>query len=226
MQSSTEPPSTAVLPAGDSLWNLSAADLLARSASAAPTPGGGSVAALSGAFGLALVCMSLAVTRRGKQAEQAAELETLSAEADTLLQRLKAHPDADVQAFQRYLAAQALPRQDEAQVQARRAALQAAAQVATAAPLSAARDLLSALELAERAAAAVSRRIVSDVGAGAALLAGALHATLLMVDINVGGLPQEASAAAQAERQALAGMGRECAAVIEVLVAQRLAASS
>lgn len=43
------------------LWDRPTLDLLARTASRAPTPGGGSTA-LSGAFGLALLCTVLEIS--------------------------------------------------------------------------------------------------------------------------------------------------------------------
>ncbi|ULH14464.1 cyclodeaminase/cyclohydrolase family protein [Deinococcus sp. KNUC1210] len=203
-----------------SLWDSSARELLQRTASADPTPGGGSVAAISGAFGLALVTMALAVSLKGKNAPD--DLKTLHHEAGELLNRLLPHPDADVTAFQGYMDALALPKSDEVQRASRRNAIQAAALSATEAPLSAARDLLAGLELAERAAVLAHQNVVSDVGAGAALLAGALHAELLTVDINLSSLPEEARRAAHTERTQLAAAARTQETQVASLVQTRL----
>ena len=188
-----------------SLWELSAGELLTRTASGDPTPGGGSVAAIAGALGLGLVCMALEVSAR--RADAAPEIGTLLGRVRTLLGTLKVHPDADVTAFQGYMAALALPKVDADQTARRREAIERAAYTATAAPLAAARDLLSGLELAEQAAQLAHRSIVSDVGAGAHLLSAALQATLLNVDINLGSLPPEAREAAQVERSEQARRG-------------------
>ena len=188
-----------------SLWELSAGELLTRAASGDPTPGGGSVAAITGALGLGLVCMALEVTARREDAGP--EVGTLLERTRALLNALKAHPDADVAAFEGYMAALALPKTDADQKARRKEAVQQAASTATAAPLDAARELLSGLKLAEQAARLAHRSIVSDVGAGAHLLSAALQATLLNVDINLGSLPSEAREAAQAERLELGRRG-------------------
>ena len=185
-----------------SLWELETGELLKRAASGSPTPGGGSVAAISGALGLGLVCMALEVSARRPDA--APEVAEVLEQATHLLTRLKVHADADVAAFQSYMEALALPKADAEQKARRKEAVQRSAHAATAAPLSAARDLLSALELAARSAALAHRSIVSDVGAGGYLLGAALQATLLNVDINLSSLPTEAREAARAERTELA----------------------
>ena len=213
------PPSTE-----PSLWDLSARELLARTASSAPTPGGGSVAAISGALGLALVQMALAVSLKGKGEHD--DLKALHREAGELLTNLLPHPDADVMAFQGYMDALALPKADEDQRATRRSAIQAAARRATDAPLSAARDLLTGLELAQRAAVLAHRNVVSDVGAGAALLAGALQAELLTVDINLSSLPAGERDAAHSERTRLAAAGHERLAQVQPLVQAALTRSA
>ncbi|GGJ79575.1 cyclodeaminase/cyclohydrolase family protein [Deinococcus aquiradiocola] len=204
-----------------SLWDLTAADLLDRTASGDPTPGGGSVAAVTGALGLGLVCMALEVTARRRTATP--DVHALLARARAQLDALRGHPDADVTAFGGFMAALALPRGTDAEQAARQAALAQAAQAATRAPLHAARDLLAALQLAQEAAVAAHRGIVSDVGAGAALLGAALQATLLNVDINLGSLPDDLRDAARHERETLARAGDETARQVARMVQDRLA---
>lgn len=202
-----------------SLWELSAGDLLDRAASGDPTPGGGSVAAIAGALGLGLVCMALEITARHKQAPPDAA--PLLEQVQTLLARLKTHPDADVTAFEGYMAALALPKADDAQKSVRGQAVQASGLVATQAPLTAARDLLAALRLAGQAATLAHRNIVSDVGAGAHLIGAALQATLLNVDINLSSLPEHQRASALQDRQLLATEGKRLTAQVTAAVSER-----
>ena len=204
-----------------SLWTLGAADLLGRTASADPTPGGGSVSAISGTLGLGLVLMALEITLRRHHAPP--EAAPLLARGTALLEQLKTHPDEDVRAFDGYMEALGLPKADSEQKEARRKAIQAAGMAATAAPLAAAADLLLALELAESAAPLAHQNVVSDVGAGAYLLGGALQATLLNVDINLGSLPAEQRDSALAKRQELAAKGHQATDRVVRLVAERLA---
>ncbi|MGY2893243.1 cyclodeaminase/cyclohydrolase family protein [Deinococcus sp. UYEF24] len=204
-----------------SLWDLTTGELLTRTASGEPTPGGGSVSAIAGALGLGLVCMALEVTARRRDATP--EVSDLLEQATRRLEHLKLHPDADVSAFEGYMAAIALPKADDAQKAERKQAIQSASAAATEAPLAAARDLLTALELAETAATLAHRSIVSDVGAGAYLLGAALQATLLNVDINLSSLPEDVRTKALGERQRLAAQGQEKASRITSLVETRLA---
>ncbi|HEY6327678.1 MAG TPA: cyclodeaminase/cyclohydrolase family protein, partial [Candidatus Cybelea sp.] len=87
-------------------------DYLRRLASSDPVPGGGSAAALIGAVAAALVAMV------GRIAS--APLEDVVAEADRLREELTAARRRDEAAFAAVVAAQALPKHDDAQVQARR----------------------------------------------------------------------------------------------------------
>ena len=194
--------------------------MLERAASGDPTPGGGSVATIAGALGLGLVCMALEVSVR--RADAGPEIGALLGRARTLLGALRSHPDADVAAFEGYMAALALPKVDADRKARRREAVQRAVHAATAAPLAAARDLLAGLELADQAAKLAHRSIVSDVGAGAHLLSAALQATLLNVDINLKSLPVEAREAAQVERSDLARRGLMLAGQVTQAVSGRL----
>jgi formiminotetrahydrofolate cyclodeaminase len=81
-----------------------------------------------------------------------------------------------------------LPKQSDEEKSARARAIQETTIAATRAPLTAAADAVAGLELAERAAVLAKGNVVSDVGAGAALLGGAVAAVLLNVDINLPGL--------------------------------------
>ena len=203
-----------------SLWELTVREMLARTASADPTPGGGSVAALSGSLGLGLVIMALEVSARHRDAEDG--LAELLERARGLLRRMDVHPDADVRAFGVYMAALARPKTDPE----RPGALRSAALAATQAPLATARDLLSGLELAARAADLSQRQVVSDVGAGVGLLGGALHGALLTVDINLAALPEAERTAAREERGELARTGEGLARRVLERVSERLSGGS
>ncbi len=94
-----------------SLWSRPADELLARTASADPTPGGGSVAALTGALGTGLVLMALAVTARRRDLDDAQRdrLADLAARGEALLARVRAGADQDVADFETLMAAYGRP---------------------------------------------------------------------------------------------------------------------
>src|SRR3954452_473089 len=90
-------------------------------ASGAPTPGGGSVAALSGAMAAGLITMVCDLTI-GKQqyAEFEAQAQSLRARAEALRAELQQLAQADVEVFNNLSAAYKLPRTTEADAASRR----------------------------------------------------------------------------------------------------------
>ena len=85
-------------------------DFLDQLACAAPTPGGGSAAAIIGAMGAALISMVCNVTIGKKGQEQAAaEMLAVRAESEALRARLAAMVDEDIAAFDGLMAAYKLP---------------------------------------------------------------------------------------------------------------------
>lgn len=162
------------------LWNENIEDLLNQTASDAPTPGGGSVAGITAAFGLGLVIMALDISKPKKNADVVG-IDALLLEAKERLTVLKTHADRDVAAFERYMEALKLPRGSEE----RKLAVKEATRNAALTPLDAAKDVVQALKIAERAAPLAHSSIISDVGAGVAVLHGAGQAFLLTVDMNL-----------------------------------------
>jgi formiminotetrahydrofolate cyclodeaminase len=179
-------------PPEPSIWTWSLREFLDRTVSEDPTPGGGSVAAAAGAFGLGLVMMALEISARKAHPEQQQLISARLERARPLLNRIRESADEDIVAFRAYMAALGLPKSTDEEKSARREALRAALLVATEAPLAAGRALLEALEIARDAADLSSSHLVSDAGAGAALLGGALSAVLLNVDVNAASIRDEA----------------------------------
>lgn len=165
-----------------SLWDQTLRAALADTASAKATPGGGSIAPITGAFGLGLVLMALEVTRK-KAATPA--LDNAIERGRTLLGTLSEHADRDVAVFDAYMQALALPKQTEAEQALRASAREGAVSNAAHTPLTAAEVTVRALEYAESVASLVQQNVWSDLVAGADLLAGSLKAVLRTVAINL-----------------------------------------
>ncbi|WP_083847294.1 cyclodeaminase/cyclohydrolase family protein [Deinococcus gobiensis] len=201
----------------DTLWTHTAQDLLSATSSRQPTPGGGSVAALSGAFGAGLVLMAARISlHKAQKAGQVPDL-ALTAALDTLEEvqgHLRRLTDEDVAVFRGYVDATRLPRTTEEEQAARRAALDRAGEAARAAPLETAQACVEALEQAQACLPHTHPEVVSDVGAGAALLRGALEAALLTLDINLRHLEGEERARLQARRTGWSARGETLAAGI------------
>ncbi len=166
-------------------------------ASKAPTPGGGSVAAVSAAMAAGLLTMVCDLTM-GKKAYAAfdAEAQQIRERAETHRATLQALADADVAAFERLSAAYKLPRATEADAASRRVAIQAATKHAADVPLEIARTTVQLLPLCAPLAQHGNRMAVSDVGVAALLIQAAVPSALLNVDINVAALEDQPTARA------------------------------
>lgn len=173
-----------------SLWDRSADELLTRTASADPTPGGGSVAALTGALGTGLVLMALAVTARRRDLDdgQRDRLADLAARGEALLARVRSGADQDVADFETLMAAYGLPRDDEVRKGERAAAIRTATVAATRSPLDLAEALADVVDLAAQAEGVVHAGIRSDALAGGDVARGAAGAAIRTADVNLGAL--------------------------------------
>jgi formiminotetrahydrofolate cyclodeaminase len=155
-------------------------------ASSAPTPGGGSAAAVMGAMGAALVSMVCNLTFGKKDCEAVEpQMRKTLAEAETLRERLTAMIAADVQAFDELLAAYKLPRASEEDKTARALAIQQALKQATDVPLACAEACAEVIDLAQRVAPIGSRGVISDAGVASLAAHAALRSAALNVYINV-----------------------------------------
>lgn len=158
----------------------------------APTPGGGSAAAIMGAMSAALVSMVCNLTIGKKKYEGVeGELQALLVEAEGLRNTLIGLVKADVDAFERVMAAYRMPKDDENQRLMRHTEIQEALKVATDVPLECARACAKAIDLSRIAAEKGNLNVVSD--AGVAVLAGyaALKSAALNVYVNVGSIEDE-----------------------------------
>src|SRR5918912_2851630 len=155
-------------------------------ASSAPAPGGGSVAALSGAMAAALVSMVCNLTI-GKQryADVEAEMRDLLDRAEALRHEMQDLAQADLEAFNRLSAAYKLPRTTDADTAIRRDAIQASLKRATEVPLRTARAAAAIFPLCPAVAERGNQAAVSDIGVAALLAHAAVRSALLNVEINL-----------------------------------------
>jgi methenyltetrahydrofolate cyclohydrolase len=149
---------------------------LARLASTDAVPGGGSAAALTAAIGAALVAMVGRI--------RATPIEDLVPSADRLRTKLHEARLRDEEAYAAVVAAQALPKGDEAEKSARRDALGAALYNAAQAPLHTASLALDVLMLVDQLLDVSLGALVSDVACAAEFAFAALTACGYNVRIN------------------------------------------
>jgi formiminotetrahydrofolate cyclodeaminase len=199
-------------------------DFLNALASGAPTPGGGSAAAVIGAMGAALISMVCNVTLGKKGFETAAvPLRAVCSESEGLRSRLTAMIAEDIAAFDGLMRAYRLPKANDADKALRSAAIQASLIEATRTPLECARISAQLIGMARRAAELGYAGVVSDAGVGVLAAQTALRSAALNVQINAPLLEDRdfaAKAVAELEQLLEAG-GRESEAVF-ALVRSRL----
>ena len=197
---------------------------LSELASAAPTPGGGSAAAIIGAMGAALLSMVCNVTL-GKKGLEAVEpdMKAVREESERLRARLTAMVAEDIAAFDGLMAAYRLPKTNDEEKSRRAESIQANLRAATETPLACARACAQVIALARRAAEKGFAGVVSDAGVGVLAANSALRSAALNVYINAPSLKDRSfAAAATQEIESLLDRGaRESEAVFE-LVRSRL----
>lgn len=186
----------------DSIWDLSLRAALDQTASASPTPGGGSVAPITGAFGLGLVIMALEISAK-KQSPVADAAAAALDQGRAHLSEIAQFVDRDVAVFRAYMTALRLPKESEAEQAARDAARTAASLDAARTPLLAAEACLRALHFVRTSTPKIHKNVWSDLLAGSDLLVGAIKAVLRTVDINLPSLKDDAARQAISERAAL-----------------------
>ena len=159
-------------------------------ASGAPTPGGGSVAALAGSLGSALTSMVGNLTI-GKKAykelddEIKKEMEENFNELQKSIERLNHIVDEDTKAFSGVMEAFKLPKETEEEKAKRTAAIQEGYKLALEVPLRCAGECFRVLELQEIFAEYGNVNAITDVGVGALLAATGLEGALFNVTINL-----------------------------------------
>ena len=161
-------------------------------ASNAPAPGGGSVAALSGALGAALVSMVCNLTLGKKAyADVQDEISDLLAESEALREQLTGLLEEDVKAYTGYSKAAKMPRGTDEEKAERQVVMQAALKVATDVPLSIAETAVKVMDLCMPAAEKGNKWAVSDAGVAVLMAEAALRSAALNVLINLGSLKDE-----------------------------------
>lgn len=154
-------------------------------ASERPTPGGGSAAILVAAFGASLVAMVARIcSANPKYAGHRALAEDLAARADTLRAALLAARPRDEAAFEKVMAATALPRANDAERALRSAELEHTLADAAAEPLKGAQLALAVLRAARELLVIPNRTLTSDIGSAAEFAHAAIAACAYNVRIN------------------------------------------
>jgi formiminotetrahydrofolate cyclodeaminase len=189
----------------------------------APTPGGGTAAAVAGAMGAALAEMVSALTlSKEKYAASHEAVRPIAEAAQLARSEFLALSREDSEAYDEVIGARRLPKETDEQKSARAHKIALANRHAAEVPMRTARAavrLLAALpELAEKG----NPNAVSDVGAAALLLDACVEGALLNVGINLSGIEDPTFVAEmQRETAVLQGESQRLRSQVVALVRKR-----
>jgi methenyltetrahydrofolate cyclohydrolase len=187
------------------IWESSLEQFRSAAASGEPTPAGVAISAASAGFALGLLAKVLKVSARHKNfAASSAKLNSMCDAARAEAKRMLQFAEADVAAFNAFVAGNRLPQSTDREREDRQRAVNAAVRKAIEVPLAAARCAASGLELCSEACGITHVAVIADLGAAASLLSSAMHVFLLCADSNLRQLALDPSPF----REAFAGRGQ------------------
>ncbi|MBL7812871.1 MAG: glutamate formimidoyltransferase [Bacteroidetes bacterium] len=171
------------------LVSMTVKEFANETAADSPAPGGGSVAAAVGAFGVALGTMvaNLSAGKRGWES-RTAEFSPWAEKGQHIKDQLLALVDEDTRAFNRIMEAFGLPKETDHQKTERKAAIQQASKYATEVPFRTLEVAASAIPLLKEMAEKGNPNSLSDAGVGIACLLTAMQGAWMNVLINAQGL--------------------------------------
>ena len=162
-------------------------------ASDAPTPGGGGVAALSGALGTALSAMVCSFTvNKPRYAEFDAQAAQSLVVCHTLQRNLLDAMERDAETFGAVAAVFAMPKGTDEEKSARTVAMQSALKGCTQPPYEMMVLSVQALELTRDLVGKSNPNVASDLGCAAVQLRATLEGAWLNVRVNLGSIRDEA----------------------------------
>ncbi|HSG00928.1 MAG TPA: glutamate formimidoyltransferase, partial [Vicinamibacterales bacterium] len=199
----------------EGLRGLTVTGFADETSSDSTAPGGGSVAALSGALAASLAAMVANLSVPGASGEAAEAFSATAVRAQQIKDQLLRAIDEDTAAFEKIIEANRMPKGTEQEQEARQAAILEANKGATIVPLGVLELSVDAIRLAAELVDSGLATAVSDVGTGTRVgLAGA-EGAYLNVRINLKGIaPDDPAWAATTRKQAdgLLATAREIAA--------------
>ena len=155
-------------------------------ASNSPTPGGGSVAALAGALGAALISMVGNLTIGKKKYEDVEEdIKKIISSSEKLRYELSQLIEEDVMAFNNFMATYKMPKETEDEKKIRAEKIQESLIEAAKVPLTVAYKCLEVLSLSKEVAEKGNINVISDAGVAALMAEAALESAILNVKINL-----------------------------------------
>ena len=182
------------MPANESpLVSLKVTEFVDEVSRDTPAPGGGSIAALAGALGSALVSMVANLSiGKGEFDSRYDELCQLAEEAQTAKDALTRAVDADTEAFNEVIAGMRMAKDTPEQLALRSKAIQAGYKLASEVPLQTAQLCRQVLDLCQAAVNVGNSAVMSDAGVGALMAFAGVQGAVHNVRINLSSINDEA----------------------------------
>lgn len=166
---------------------------LDKLASNSPTPGGGSVAALTGAMGAALVSMVSNLTlNKEKYKDVQPQIEVLVKNSEKLRQEMQDLIQKDIDIFGSLSQVYSMPKNTDAEKAARTQKMQEVLKLACQVPFEIGLKSLDIVKLAQTAAEIGNTQAVSDAGVAALLANACAQSAALNVKININSIKDAA----------------------------------
>ncbi|MEF8874063.1 MAG: glutamate formimidoyltransferase [Candidatus Thermoplasmatota archaeon] len=176
----------------DSLVEMDVDDFVHEVSRDSSTPGGGSIAALSGSLGAALSSMVSNLSTGGRGTEEVDPvLMPVADEAQELKKELLRAVDKDTNAFDKYMEAKKMPKSTEEERKKRKKAMQEGLKHAIEVPMETARTSAKVIDLAEKAAEHGKKDAVSDALVSAQMAYSGIIGGIANVKINLGDIGDE-----------------------------------
>jgi len=167
-------------------------DFLDELASDSPAPGGGTVAALSGAVGASLVSMVCNLTRgKEKYKDVQEEIKKVLRKSEQLRKQLMELVDMDTMAFNEVMKALKMPRENDVEKEKRKQALQNAFKKAASVPLDTARKCIEVLDTALVVAEKGNQNSITDSAVSALMADAGVRSAILNVKINLSSIKDQ-----------------------------------
>ena len=158
-------------------------EFIKKLASDAPTPGGGTAAAIMGAMGAGLFKMTIDITLKKNYDEF---LKNIGESMVGAYEEFLILADKDSEAFDEYMKARSMPKGTEEEKKARKEALRKARIHSIEVPLQTLERSLEVLQAFDMVKDQISKYVLSDVIGGASALKSAAKIAFANVKINVG----------------------------------------
>lgn len=175
------------------LVQMTVSDFLAEIKSDSAAPGGGSVAALSGALGAALAAMVANLTLDNAKYEAVhAEVARLRPQMHELMSKLEHYVDEDTAMFNKVMDAYRLPKATDEEKTARSAAIQLALKGAAELPMQVALCCQEALLLSKKMLEIGNTNAASDAAVAGRMANTGMWGAIYNVRINLGSIKDQA----------------------------------